>query len=80
MNKILAFTAALLFTFAAYAQDGVKWEKGTLQEALEKAKNNENGINRVFLDCYTSWCGHVNSCQKMFLQQKRPVIISTADL
>lgn len=57
MNKILAFTAALLFTFAAYAQDGVKWEKGTLQEALEKAKNNENGINRVFLDCYTSWCG-----------------------
>ena len=57
MNKILAFTAALLFTFTAYAQDGVKWEKGTLQEALEKAKNNENGINRVFLDCYTSWCG-----------------------
>ncbi len=57
MNKILAFTVALFFTFAAYAQDGVKWEKGTLQEALEKAKNNENGINRVFLDCYTSWCG-----------------------
>lgn len=33
---------------------GIAFEKGTWQEALEKAKK-ENKL--IFMDCYTSWCG-----------------------
>lgn len=34
---------------------GIKWEEGTLMQALKKAK--ENGEKLVFLDCYATWCG-----------------------
>lgn len=48
----------LFLTFSAYAQEvGVKWETGTLQEALDKAKKNKKGPKHVFVDCYTTWCG-----------------------
>lgn len=49
----------MLFAFAVNAQDnkGVKFEQGTLQDALNKAKNNKKGPNLVFVDCYTVWCG-----------------------
>lgn len=36
---------------------GIKWEECTLLEAVNIAAKGENGINKVFLDCYTSWCG-----------------------
>lgn len=45
-----------IMTTTASAQ-GVKWENGTLQDALNKAKNNKKGPNLVFMDCYTVWCG-----------------------
>lgn len=59
MKKIFTLTLAALFSFmvCANAQDGIKWETGTLSEILDKAKNNENTPDIVFLDCYTSWCG-----------------------
>lgn len=48
----------LLLSVGLYAQEeGIQWEHGTLQQALDKAKANKKGPNVVFLDCYTSWCG-----------------------
>lgn len=41
------------------AQEGVKFEDLTFEQALAKAKA-ENKL--VFMDCYTSWCG---PCKKM---------------
>ncbi len=57
MKKILTFIAAIALAFAAYAQEGIKWETGTFQQTLNKAKENKQGPNIVFLDCYTTWCG-----------------------
>ncbi len=54
--------AVLAFAFGAIAQDGVKWETGSLKDALVKAAANENGPSLVFLDCYTTWCG---PCKRM---------------
>ena len=39
---------------ALKAAEGIAFEKGTWQEALNKAKA-ENKL--IFMDCYTSWCG-----------------------
>lgn len=39
---------------ALKAAEGIVFEKGTWQEALDKAKA-ENKL--IFMDCYTSWCG-----------------------
>lgn len=53
MKKLMILMAALLFASASFAQ--VKWEEGTLAQALKKAK--ESGKELVFLDCYATWCG-----------------------
>ncbi len=59
MKKILLIVIATIVSLGASAQKGkgVIWETGTLQEALNKAKNNKKGAKPVFLDCYTEWCG-----------------------
>lgn len=59
MKKIILLTIALFFSFSFYAQEqkGVKWEEGTLQDALRKAAGDKKGAKLVFLDCYTTWCG-----------------------
>lgn len=57
MKKILLFTITFLFAINAFAQEGVKWETGTLKEALNKAGSNKKGPKLVFMDCYTTWCG-----------------------
>lgn len=59
MKKTLLLLTLLLLNLGIYAQEnkGVRWEPGTLQEAIHKAKNNKKGAKLVFLDCYTSWCG-----------------------
>ena len=66
--------AVLVFAFGAIAQDGVKWEKGTLQEALKKAAENQTaspaGPDLVFLDCYTSWCGPCKMMSESVFPQK----------
>lgn len=49
----------LLFALAGMAQKGVRFEELSFEKALEKAKA-EN--KRVFVDCYTSWCG---PCKRM---------------
>lgn len=76
MKKVL-FTlfASLAFVFGAIAQDGVKWESGSLQDALKKAESNQaaspaSGPVLVFLDCYTTWCGPCkNMAEKIFPQK-----------
>ena len=57
MKKVLLILVSVAFSLVAFAQDGVKWETGSLQEALDKAAGNKKGPSVVFLDCYTSWCG-----------------------
>ncbi|MBP3343739.1 MAG: thioredoxin family protein, partial [Bacteroidales bacterium] len=57
MKKVLLILVSVAFSLVAFAQDGVKWEAGSLQQALEKAAGNKKGPSVVFLDCYTSWCG-----------------------
>ena len=62
MKKILIVLAAIMLAIPALAQEmpGVKWENGTLNQALTKAK--ESGKGLVFLDCYATWRG---PCQYM---------------
>ena len=58
MKNILILFIAMLFSNMAFTQ-GIKFDQGTFAEALAKAKA-EN--KKVFMDCYTSWCG---PCKKM---------------
>ena len=58
MKRLIVCMAAMLLASATFAQ--VKWEEGTLNQALKKAK--ESGKELVFLDCYATWCG---PCQYM---------------
>ena len=58
MKRLIVCVAAMLLASATFAQ--VKWEEGSLNQALKKAK--ESGKELVFLDCYATWCG---PCQYM---------------
>ena len=58
MKRLIVCVAAMLLASATFAQ--VKWEEGTLNQALKKAR--ESGKELVFLDCYATWCG---PCQYM---------------
>ena len=67
MKKIILSLVAL-FVFANAFSQGIKFEHGTLKEALVKAKT-ENKI--VFMDCYTTWCGPCKYlAKKVFTQQE----------
>ena len=46
---------------------GVLFETGSLDEALEKAKQQEKAM---FVDCYTSWCGPCQMMSKRVFPQK----------
>ncbi|MHC1780025.1 MAG: redoxin family protein [Bacteroidales bacterium] len=64
MNKsitkffIICFTL-LFLTNIAPAQDGIRFEKGSWKEVLEKARSEKK---LVFVDVYTEWCG---PCKQM---------------
>ena len=86
MKKLLAILLVVLtFSFGAVAQDGVKWETGSLQDALKKAAANQAtaaqattaqaaspaaGPTLVFLDCYTTWCGPCRNMSENIFPQK----------
>lgn len=65
MKKLaLAFTL-LALVLGARAQEGVKFMEGSFQEALEAANAQKK---MVFVDVYTSWCGHCRWMSEEVLQ------------
>lgn len=71
MKRILILILGMFLSLSTFAQDvGVKWETGTLQEALDKAKKNKKGPKLVFIDCYTDWCGPCKQVAKNIFPKK----------
>lgn len=58
MKNIFSIVFTLAISITTHAQ-GINFEHGTFQEALNKAKAQNK---MVFMDCYTTWCG---PCKKM---------------
>ncbi|MDR2130059.1 MAG: thioredoxin family protein [Odoribacteraceae bacterium] len=59
MKRSFIIVLLLGLSLALPAQDkGVKFEQGTLAEALKRASSKKKEApNIVFVDCYTTWCG-----------------------
>lgn len=58
MKKIALILLAFFVVNTTIAQEkGIKFETGTLAQAMKKVKSNKKGPQMIFLDCYTSWCG-----------------------
>ncbi len=70
MKKTLFVLFSIFLSIGVFAQDGVKWETGSLQDALNKAAANKKGPSVVFLDCYTSWCGPCKMMAEKVFPQK----------
>jgi thiol-disulfide isomerase/thioredoxin len=66
MKKIFVIQLLLLIAIGMFGQ-GIEFEQGTFQQALDKAKQ-ENKM--VFMDCYTTWCGPCKSLAKNIFPQK----------
>lgn len=69
MKRLLILIWAICVVINASAQDeGVKFETGTLSDAIKKAGKTKK---QVFVDCYTSWCGPCKyMAEKIFTQKK----------
>lgn len=59
MQKLLLFVSILIIAQIAYAQEGVKFQDLSYEEALVLAKKENKPI---FLDCYAYWC---QPCERM---------------
>lgn len=72
MKKNLLFIICALLTLTSFAQsqEGVIWEHGTFQEALNKAKANKKNAKLVFMDCFTTWCGPCKHMANVIFPQK----------
>lgn len=66
MKKITVLLMILSAVFQLNAQ-GISFEHGTFKEALAKAKA-EN--KKLFMDCYTTWCGPCKMMTKDVFPQK----------
>lgn len=62
---LLIFLGALLYSNAS--AQGIKFEHGTYEEALAKAKKESK---LVFIDCYTAWCGPCKKLSKTVFTQE----------
>jgi thiol-disulfide isomerase/thioredoxin len=54
MRKITIFLFAFLFTGFHLFSQGIAFEELSLEQALQKARDESK---MVFIDCYTAWCG-----------------------
>lgn len=54
MKKWIWSSICLLLASGSYAQEGVRFFGGTLEEALQEARAQKK---MLFIDAYTSWCG-----------------------
>ena len=52
MKKFVSLFTGMLMIVSVFAQ--TNFQELTLEKALEKAKSEHK---KVFVDCYTSWCG-----------------------
>lgn len=53
---------------AESANEGIKFENGTFDQALTKAKQEKK---MLFIDCYTSWCGPCKMLSSKVFPQKK---------
>ncbi|GAB1473512.1 hypothetical protein MASR2M69_09530 [Bacteroidota bacterium] len=68
ITKFFIICISLLFlTYTAPAQDGVKFEKGSWKEILERARSEKK---LVFVDVYTEWCGPCKQMVKEIFPKK----------
>ncbi|MGJ8732654.1 MAG: thioredoxin family protein [Cellulophaga sp.] len=67
MKKIAVLLLFGLMTITVFSQ-GINFEHGTLQEALDKAQK-ENKL--VFVDTYTTWCGPCKWMTKEIFPQEK---------
>ncbi|MCL5245513.1 thioredoxin domain-containing protein [Cellulophaga sp. 20_2_10] len=67
MKKIAVLLLFGLMTVTVFSQ-GINFEHGTLQEALDKAKKEDK---LVFVDTYTTWCGPCKWMTKEIFPQEK---------
>lgn len=53
IKKVLFTIMTLFWALSLSAQNGVKWENGSIEDAIKKASRQNKYI---FIDCYTKWC------------------------
>lgn len=66
MKKIIFVLLTMFFASNVFSQ-GIEFEHGTFQDALDKAKA-ENKL--VFMDCFTTWCGPCKKLSRDVFTQK----------
>ncbi len=57
MKRLFSVLLFSLFALVMYAQEGVKWEQLSLEQAIDKVKSSDETRKMVFVDCYATWCG-----------------------
>ena len=67
MRKIIFIFAAILIANVNAQAQGVKFQKGSWQEILDLAKEQDK---LIFMDAYTTWCGPCKKMAKEIFPQK----------
>ena len=68
MKRYILCIVCMVLCVHVFAQEGVRFETLSLQEALVKAKKEKK---LVFVDCYTTWCGPCKTMVEKVFPNKR---------
>lgn len=74
MKKTILLLAMLAFSLGMSAQTnvGVKFDTtSTVSALIQRAQKNKKGPNKIFIDCYTSWCGPCRYMSKTIFPMKQ---------